>query len=75
MMSDEWRSALVGIAQQKILLLLPYASDFLVSLYASDFLVSFALLSYFLIQHGNHSPRLRLVAADGATTTASIHGL
>ena len=67
-MSDEWRSTLVGIAQEKILLVLPYASDFLVSLYASDFLVSFAmLLSHFRIQHGNPSPQLWLVAADGAT--------
>ena len=64
-MSDEWRSTLVGIAQEKILLVLPYASDFLVSLYASDFLVSFTFLSHFLIQHGNHSTRLRLVAANG----------
>jgi hypothetical protein len=46
------------LAQQNILLVLPYASDFL---------VNFAMLSYFRIQHGNPLPRLKLVAANGAT--------
>jgi hypothetical protein len=64
LMRDEWWSVLVGIAQQKILLVLLYASDFHVLPYASDFLISFTPLNHFLIQHGNNSLRLWLIAAD-----------